>query len=110
MNRSTAAGSFFLPVISVITEISDRRERMSRGVRNHAARKSPARGGAWILREAPYRLSAACRPRSLRESNHNQRLFRKRRQDPHPPQVPDAVDHGEVGFVGFLALARRQII
>jgi hypothetical protein len=29
MNRSTAAGSFFFPVVSVITEISDACDRMS---------------------------------------------------------------------------------
>jgi hypothetical protein len=37
-------------------------------------------------------------------------LFRKRGQDAHPPQVPNAIEHDEISLVGLLALARRQVI
>jgi hypothetical protein len=52
MNRSTAAGNFFLTVVSVMTEISDIRERMSShvcGAPPHE--KSPATCGAFVLFE-----------------------------------------------------------
>src|SRR5580704_12792899 len=62
MNRSTAAGSFFLTVVSVITEISDKREQLSSHMqvvpRNE---KAPHEAGLlhfWRSRYLPARAGA----------------------------------------------------
>src|SRR4051794_1992193 len=69
INRSTAAGSFFLSVVSVITETSDETERMSRAqpplfaiariAQRPAPEPPPAHIDGWFPRTEPLPIQAA---------------------------------------------------
>src|SRR5262245_14849740 len=70
MKRSTTAGSFFFPVVSVITEISDRKRQPSRPIwshpaglirpQDHAVRRWPAVATAGAFRDEAGQGSFEC--------------------------------------------------
>src|SRR3984885_1615416 len=64
MNRSTAAGNFFLPVVSVMTEISDDSGRMSSG------KKEPV-AGSFVRCRASYIMVQRMQPLPRHDSDES---------------------------------------